>query len=304
MKLDFNISTVTCCSKFKLCDITCETEPCETVACADGYGIGTNITKYDIGKTRLNVVFPDGTAYNDIDLNFAPATKAYGQFKITGGNEGVIVVDVNGVVVSNAIYYTSIEAMVDNLVNTANGSCQTTGWYMEKVSADTIKVISKYPGATYNGLALNIGISGNLTLDTPLATDPTAFGSGTDNCVEFGIADLYGTNTPPTGNSGPDFQDGVYEFTYIVYNTSGVEVARKQKCVLFDCNVQRCVKDAVIKLGDDCCSDCKEELAEKVLLIKSKIEQAKAQLEKGLGDCANKTIKSANKLCTNICLDC
>ncbi len=302
MKLDFNISTVTCCSKFKLCDITCETEPCETVACADGYGIGTNITKYDIGKTRFNVKFPDGTTYNDIDLGFAPATKAYGQFKIVSGSIGAIVVDVNGVVVSNAIFYTSVEAVVDNLVNTANGSSQTTGWYMEKVGTDTIKVISKNPGATYNSLDLNVGYSGNIVIQ--MINDPTAFGSGTDNCVEFGIADLYGTSTPPAGNSGPDFQDGVYEFTYIVYNTAGVEVVRKQKCVLFDCNVQRCIKDAVIKLGDDCCADCKDELAEKVLLIKSKIEQAKAQLEKGLGDCANKTIKSANKLCTNICLDC
>jgi hypothetical protein len=303
MKLDFNISTVTCCSKFKLCDITCETEPCETVACADGYGIGTNITKYEIGKTRFNVVFPDGTTYNDVNLSFAPATKSYAKFQITGSpTNGAMVVDVNSVVVSNGLYFTDIETLVDNLVNTANGNCQTSGWYMEKVSADTIKVISKNPGATYNGLDLNIGLSGDLTVN--MIDNVTAYGTGVDNCVEFEITDLYGTNTPPTGNSGPDFQDGVYEFTYIVYNTSNVEVARKQKCVLFDCNVQRCVKDAIIKLGDDCCSDCKDELAKTVLLIKSKIEQAKAQLEKGLGDCANKTIKSANKLCTNICLDC
>ena len=303
MKLDFNISTVTCCSKFKLCDITCETEPCETVACDDGYGIGTNITKYDIGKTRFNVVFPDGTAYNDVDLNFAPATKAYADFQITGNpTNGAMVVDVNGVVVSNGLYFTNIESLVNNLVNISNGNCQTSGWYMEKISSDTIRVISKNPGATYNGLDLNIGMSGDLTVN--MIDNITAYGTGVDNCVEFEITDLYGTNTPPSGNSGPDFQDGVYEFTYIVYNTSDVEVARKQKCVLFDCNVQRCVKDAIIKLGDDCCSDCKDELAKTVLLIKSKVEQAKAQLEKGLGDCANKTIKSANKLCTNICLDC
>tara|TARA_R100000742_G_C4279670_1_gene105174 strand:+ start:8577 stop:9488 length:912 start_codon:yes stop_codon:yes gene_type:complete len=303
MKLDFSISTVTCCSKYKLSDITCETEPCETVACTDGYGIGSNITKYDIGKTRFNVKFPDGTMYNDINIkDFVPATKAYGQFQITGGNEGVIVVDVNGVDVSNSYFFTNIETVVDNLVNTANGKCQTSGWYMEKVNADTVKVISKNPGTTYNGLDVNVGLSGNLTVT--MVDDPTAYGVGTDNSVEFEITDLYGTNTPPTGNSGPDFQDGVYEFTYIVYNKSNVEVARKQKCVLFDCNVQKCVKDAIIKLGDDCCSDCHDELAEKVLLIKSKLEQAKAQLEKGLSDCANKTIKSANKICTNICLDC
>jgi len=302
MKLDFTISTVTCCSTYKFCDTTCETEPCETTACTDGYGIGSNITKYDIGKTRFNVKFPDGTAYNDIDLSFAPATKAYGRFQVTGGSNGTIVVDVNGVVVSNVIYTTDISTTIDLLVNTANGKCQETGWYMEKVGTDTVKVISKTAGDTYNGLDVNVGLSGDITVT--MLDDPTAYGSGTSNCVDFTISDLYGSNTPPTGNSGPDFQDGVYEFTYIVYNDSDVEVDRVQKCVLFDCNVKKCVKDSLIKLGDDCCSDCHEELAEKVLLIKSKIEQAKAQLEKGLDDCANKTIKSANKICTNICLDC
>jgi len=302
MKLDFNISTVTACSKFKLCDITCETEPCETVACADGYGIGTNITKYDIGKTRFNVKFPDGTTYNDIDLSFAPATKAYADFQITAGSKGAIVVDVNGQIVSNALYFISIEVLINNLVSTANGNCQTSGWYMQKINSNTIRVISKLPGSTYNNLDLNVGLSEDLTVN--MINQSTNFGTGTDNCVEFGIADLYGTNTPPTGNSGPDFQDGVYEFTYIVYNTAGIEVARKLKCVLFDCGVQKCVKEAVLKLNDDCCSDCDDSLAKEVLLIKSKLEQAKAQLEKGLSDCANKTVKSASKLCANICLDC
>lgn len=303
MKLDFNISSVTCCSKYKFSDTTCETEPCETVACTDGYGIGSNITKYDIGKTRLNVKFPDGTIYNDINVNdFVPATKSYGTFKITGGTVGAITVDVNGVEVSNALFHTSTETTVDNLVNTANGIYQTNDWYMQKIGTDTIRVISKNPGVLHNGLDLNVGFSGDITVQ--MIDDPTAYGVGTDNSFEFGIADLYGTSEPPVGNSGPDFQDGVYEFTYIVYNKSNIEVARIQKCVLFDCNVKKCVKDALIKLADDCCSDCSKDLTEKVLLVKSKIEQAKAQLEKGLGDCANKTIKSANKICTNICLDC
>jgi len=303
MKLDFSISTVTCCSKYKFSDTTCETEPCETVACTDGYGIGTNITKYDIGKTRLNVKFPDGTIYNDINVNdFVPATKSYGKFQITGGTEGAITVDVSGVEVSNTLFHTSTETTVDNLVNTANGNCQTSGWYMEKIGTDTIKVISKKPGVLYNGLDLNIGFSGDITV--LMIDDPTAYGLGVDNSFDFGITDLYGTSTPPVGNSGPDFQDGVYEFTYIVYNKSNIEVARKHKCVLFDCNVKKCVKEAIIKLADDSCSDCSKDLTKKVLLVKSKIEQAKAQLEKGLSDCANKTIKSANKICTNICLDC
>jgi len=303
MKLDFTISSVSCCDKYKFCDTTCETEPCETVACTDGYGIGTNITKYDIGKTRFNVKLPDGTLYSDINISdFVPATKSYGTFKITGGTTGVIAVDVNGVEVSNAYYYGSIETTVDTLVNTANGNCQTSGWYMEKVGTDTIKVISKNPGVLYNGLSLNVGISGNLTI--LMIDDPTAYGLGVSNCVEFGLADLHGTSEPPVGNSGPDFQDGVYEFTYIIYNKSNVEVERVTKCILFDCNVKRCVKEAIIKLADDSCSACSKDLTEKVLLIKSKIEQAKAQLEKGLSDCANKTIKSAGKICTNICLDC
>lgn len=300
--LDFSISPVSCCDKYKLCDITCEPDPCETVKCTDGYGVAGNITKYDIGSTALNVVFPDGTTYNNVNLGFKPATKAYGQFQITGGTTGAIVIDINGVVVANALFTTNIETTIDLLVNIANGIAQTTGWYAEKVGTDTIKIISRTAGTTYNGLAVNVGISGDITV--LMIDDPTAYGTGTDNCIEFEIQDLYGTNNPPSGNSGPDFQDGVYTFTYIIYNTSGIEIGRVTKCFLFDCNVKRCVKEAVIKLGDACCDDCGNDLVEKVLKIKSKIEQAHAQLEKGLTDCANKTIKSAGKVCKNICLDC
>ena len=300
--LNFTVSVATCCSKYKFCDTTCETEPCETIACADGYGIGTNITKYQIDKTRFNVKFPDGTTYSDIDLSFVPATKSYAEFALASGNQGTVVVDINGVIVSNVIFTTDIETTVDLLVNTANGKAQDTGWYMEKIGTNRIKVISMIAGTTYNGLDLNVGLSGNLTV--VMYDVLTAYGVGTSNCFEFGIADLYTTNTAPTNNSGPDFKDGVYEFTYILYNSSSIEIARVTKCILFDCNVKRCVKESIIKLADDCCSDCSDDLTEKVLLIKSKIEQAKAQIEKGLGDCANKTIESANKICTNICLDC
>ena len=300
--LDFSISPVGCCDTYRFCDTTCEQEPCNAIECTDGYGINGNPTKYDIGSTALNVVFPDGTTYNNVNFGFVPATKPYGQFQITGGTFGTIVIDVNGVLVSNAIFTTDIETTVDLLVNIANGKAQDTGWYAEKVGTDTIKIISTTPGTTFNGLDVNVGLSGDLTVT--MVNDPTAYGVGESNCFEFTIDQIYGSSTPPSGNSGPDFQDGVYQFTYIVYDSLGIEIGRVTKCLLFDCNVKRCVKEAVLKLGDACCDDCERALAEKVLKIKSKIEQAHAQLSKGLTDCANKTIKSAGKICKNICLDC
>lgn len=301
MKLDWSISPVSCCDKYKLCDTTCEESILNTVACDDGYGVGTNITKYQIGRTALNVKFPDGTTYNDVDLGYLPATKAYGQFQLTSGSTGAIVVDVAGVLVGNTVFVADIETTIDNLINTINGNRELTGWYAEKVGTDTVTLYSLKGGADYNGLDVNIGLSGDLTVN--MIVDPTANGRGTD-CIEFGIADLYGTSTPPPGNSGPNFQDGVYEFTYIVYDSSGIEVGRETKCVLFDCNVQQCVKSAVLKMGDACCSDCDDKAAQDILIIKSKIEQAHAQLSKGLTDCATKTILSAGKKCTNLCLDC
>ena len=54
-----------------------------------------------------------------------------------------IVVDVNGVDVSNSYFFTNIETVVDNLVNTANGKCQTSGWYMEKVVLILLKLYLK-----------------------------------------------------------------------------------------------------------------------------------------------------------------
>ena len=301
MKLDYSISLVSCCDKYKLCDTTCEESILNTVACDDGYGVGTNITKYQVGSTRLNVVFPDGTTYNDVDLGYLPATKAYGEFQLTSGSSGAIVVDVAGVLIGNTVFVADIETTIDNLINTINGNRDLTGWYAQKVGTDTITIYSMKVGTDYNGLDVNVGISGDLTIN--MLIDPTANARGTE-CIEFGIADLYGSSTPPAGNSGPNFQDGVYEFTYIVYNDSGIEVGRETKCILFDCNVQNCVKEAVLKMADSCCSDCDDKATETILKIKSKIEQAHAQLAKGLTDCANKTIKSAGKLCTNLCLDC
>ena len=302
MKLDFSVSNVECCSKVKLCDTTCEFDPCLEVACTDGYGIGTNKTKYDIGSTAFNFKMPDGTIYNNVNLNFKPATRAYGKFTVTGGTTGAIVVNVGGVLVANTVFMTDVETTLKNLVNVANGDSKNTGWHMELIGTDTIKVISNIPGVLYNGLSVNVGLSGNLIVT--MVDDPTAYGSGVDNCVEFGIADIYTTNAAPVGNSGPDFADGVYEITYIIYDSVGVEIDRVTKCILFDCMVKACVKSAIMKLGDGCCGGCEDELVERVLKIKSKIEQAHAQLAEGLGDCANSTIESAGKLCTNICLDC
>lgn len=302
MKLDFSVSNVDCCSKVKLCDTTCEFDPCLEIACADGYGIGTNKTKYDIGSTAFNFKMPSGAIYNNVNLNFKPATRAYGKFTITGGTTGAIVVNINGLLVSNTVFMTDVETTLKNLVNTANGDSKNTGWHMELIGTDTIKVISNIPGVLYNGLDVNVGLSGDITVT--MIDDPTAYGSGVDNCVEFLISDIYGTNTAPVGNSGPDFADGVYEITYIIYDLLGVEIDRVTKCILFDCNVKACVKAAVLKLEDGSCGGCSDDLIERVLKIKSKIEQAHAQLAEGLGDCANSTIQSAGKLCNNICLDC
>ena len=100
-----------------------------------------------------------------------------------------------GVLVANTVFMTDVETTLKNLVNVANGDSKNTGWHMELIGTDTIKVISNIPGVLYNGLSVNVGLSGNLTVT--MVDDPTAYGSGVDNCVEFGIADIYTTNAAP-----------------------------------------------------------------------------------------------------------
>ena len=194
--LDFNASFVSCCDKIALCDITCEFDPCASVACTDGYGIDTNPTKYNIGSTGFHIKFPDGTEYLNVDFGFKPATRSYGQFTITGGSIGAIVIDVNGQLVSNTIFMTDIETTLKNLVNTANGDSENTGWHMELVGTDTIKVISNVAGDLFNGLDVNVGLSGDITVT--MVDDPTAYGSGVSNCVEVTMPDVYGANENQT----------------------------------------------------------------------------------------------------------
>lgn len=300
--LDFSIAFIECCNKLNICDITPQVGLCCGDEPTTGYGFDINNTKYDVAQTLWHVKFPDGTEYQNVDFCFVPAARSYGQFQITGGTTGSIVVDMNGVLLGDAVFTTDVETTIDLLVNDINGSCKGTNWIAEKISTDKVKVISLIGGTDYNGLNLNVGLSGDIT--TTMIDDPTAYGAGTTDCFEIEMTDIYGSSNPPSGNAGPNFQDGVYTFTYIILDSSGIEIDRKQKLFLFDCNVKACVKKAVLKLGDSCCNDCDDKTVDTILKIKSKIEQANYQLDKGLIDCANKTIKSAGKLCTNLCLDC
>ena len=100
----------------------------------------------------------------------------------------------------------------------------------------------------------------------------------------------------------PQWLDGVYTLTYIVYDLSGSEIARKTKKFFIDCNAKNCLKSLIKTLLSDCI-DC-EGSDPRVVMLRSKLEAAWNQFDECLYECAQETIDSVNKQCKNFCLDC
>lgn len=303
--LDFSITQLDCCTKVQFCDITCEHDPVNVGACCDGYGENDNISKRDIAYCRWNIEFPDGSTYTNLDLGWKPGLKSFGSFQVTGGTTGVIVVAIQNQVIGQAIFTSTVAFTVQLLVQSINASSSTTGWVAEIDSNDPTLVVvtSTKQGAEFNGLNVAVSVSGDITVN--LITDPTEGGTDDTDCVCINLDDIYNTcNCDPCGCDVESvYPDGVYRWTYILYDSNDVEIARKSNYVLFDCQVKACYRKAILGMGEDLCG-CGGKLEERLIKLKMKMEQAHLQLEECLYDCANKTIQSASKMCKNICLDC
>lgn len=300
--LDIEASMVDCCNTLQVCDVTCENnffdfnyQPCAPKNCDTGYSYDGNPDKKDVASTKFNFVFPDGNSYLGVDVGWKPDNRAYAQMKLTGGTSGTIMVDVNGTVLGWAIFTTSIQLTLQQLLISINTASNFTGFraFFKDGTTDTLWIQAVWGGTSYNGMTLKVTVSGDLTATTPVGT--TTGGTDADNCAQITLGDIYGND------STDNFPSGVYSITYITYDSLNVELGRVTEKVLIDCSVVECMLNTLLS-GDDC--SCNATIDENLVKVRMKIEQAKEQFAEGLYDCANKTIMAAEKLCTNICLDC
>ncbi|MHA2402478.1 MAG: hypothetical protein ACXADH_05750, partial [Candidatus Kariarchaeaceae archaeon] len=156
LDLDFTVCMTDDCKQARFCDTTCEFDYMKPANCVDGYGYLDNPNKIDIGSTRFNWVFPDESYVTDADISWKPGTKASNEFQITGGTEGVVVVDVNSVVIGDVIFITDIETTVGLLVTSINNNTSLTGWKarVKYNTTDTIVISHESYGTEYNGLTV------------------------------------------------------------------------------------------------------------------------------------------------------
>jgi hypothetical protein len=300
---NISISMTDCCNTISICDTTCYYDACNSTTCTDGYGIGTNIHKWDVGKTKFNITFPNGSIITGVDLSYMPNNRTWASCQITGGNSGSVSLSVVGLpTLGSADFNTDIATTVVDLVRNINAGTATHKFkaYVDGSSSDTFKIFRSEKGTTYNGAGAVFAVAGTMT------TTMTALSGGTDadDCHTTTLAKIYEASGSPVlnNNAGPNFADGVWTFEYVLYDAAGTtEYGRVSKKLLFNCNAINCLKETLLA-QDDC--GCSEELDERILRTRLKIEQATYQFNEGLYDCANSTIIKANSLCSDVCLDC
>ena len=299
---NLSISMTDCCNTIEICDTTCFYDACNTTECTDGYGIGTNIDKWTVEKTKFNITFPNGSLLSGVDLGYIPNNRSWASIQIAGtsGTASLIVTGLGSIGFAN--FNTDIATTVIDLVRDINAGTATHKFkaYVSGASSDTIKIFRSEKGTTYNGIAVSVIGTGTMSGSIGTLTG----GTDADDCKSVTLADIYEASGSPVlnNNAGPNFADGVWIFEYVLYNADAtVEYGRVSKNVLFDCNAVKCLKETL--LSQDNCG-CNEELDTKILRTRLKIEQATHQFNEGLYDCANETIIKANSMCSDVCLDC
>ncbi|MHA2401856.1 MAG: hypothetical protein ACXADH_02610 [Candidatus Kariarchaeaceae archaeon] len=304
LELDFEICVAECCDQIEFCDTTCELNPLKPALCCDGYGALGNITKRDIAYTRFNWKFPDGTTFTDVDAQWQPAVTACANILYTAGTTGSTVVIIGNVFIGAATFTTTLEAMVIALVNDINSLSAQHGFtatYVEGVVPGTydVTVCKTETGVQYNSLLVVVSGTGDIaaTFDTV-----TSGGTNGSNCRVWLLTDLYGVDCP--GPTYPNWPDGVYEITYILYDDQDNEIARKSKKFLVDCNAKRCVCELIKLVASGKCQCSTEEFDARLVKLRSKLDAAYIQFDECLHDCAQETVLEVGKQCENFCLDC
>ena len=151
--LSFNISESNDCRSATLCDTTCLINHYDKFTCCDGYGVEGNISREDIAYTRFHWKFPNGNEFLNVDMNWVPGTRAKGIFDIPSGTNGVIVVDIDSLVIGQTVFITDIATTRATLIQSINSIASQTGWqaYEDPNQSDRIIVESINLGNEYNG---------------------------------------------------------------------------------------------------------------------------------------------------------
>jgi len=241
---------------------------------------------------------PSGVQLLNINLFWQPGTRAKAEFQVTAGTTGVIVAAINNVIVGQQIFITDIPTTVALLIQNINTIASQTGWqaYLLTGTTDTIVIESTKLGIQYNGLPLNVSVSGDITVT--LNTDPTAGANGFNDCICFGLPEIYENDCPPN-----EFEDGVHEVTYILYDDNDQEIGRKKKYVLFTCLLECIIRRLTLLSAEDKCT-CSDKFDARLVELRLMLEKAGIQMDDCLYDCANDTMILAHKMADGICLDC
>lgn len=298
--LSFNISQENDCKTVVLCDSTCKVNHYNKYTCCDGYGVDDNINVEDIDHTLFHFQMPDGNEFFNVDMGWVPGTRAKGSFQVTGGTDGVIVVDVDSLIIGQAIFVTDIATTVELLIQSINSIAANTGWqaYLLDGTTDTVIICSVEMGEEFNGKDITLSFSGDLT--GTMITDPTAGANGNQSCISFSTEDIYGIdNCPPTN----DFADGVYHITYMLFDADDKELHRVTNSVLFTCKLKECIRKLILLPAENSCV-CSDGFNKKLVELRLMLEKAEVQMDQCLYDCANDTILRAHKFAQGICLDC
>jgi len=289
-----------CCDQVEFCDATCIVNYASMFSCCDGYGVGDNIEVYEVNRTEFHWVFPDGTIFQNVDVDFVPSTPARNIFTVVSGTTGSIAVKVQGVTIGMALFTTTLLNMVVDLVTSINGQSSVTGWTADYDSNLQVTLYSTSTGNDQNNMAVDVWVGGNIQANQASLT--TNSGRGTDSsCYTFTLQDLY--ESGPCPESYPKFPDGVYSITYILYGDDDEEITRRTVQFFFDCNVRNCFKNLLLKIAHECpCKD--EDTALKVADIRNKMDAACIMFSEGDYEHANDTIQDAARMCNDFCIDC
>lgn len=298
--LTFSVTENNDCSTATLCDTTCLINHYNKYTCCDGYGVEGNISREDISYTRFNWKLPDGQEFNDVNMYWVPGTRAKGIFDVVSGTNGVIVVDINGTVIGQTVFITDIATTRATLIQSINSIASQTGWqaYENPNVSSEIIVESINLGIEFNAKPVGVTVSGDIVIN--MIQDPTSGANGNTDCICFNINDIYelSPETPPS-----EFPDGVYEVTYILYNSLDEEIGRAKCNFLFTCILDCMIRKIILLPADSKCV-CSDKFDERLVELRLMKEKAEIQFDDCLYDCTNDTIKKAHKMAESICLDC
>jgi hypothetical protein len=305
LALDFTACIADDCKSIQFCDTTCVYDPILPANCVNGYGYLDNPTKRDVDYARFNWVYPDGSVDNNINLGWKPGTKSFAEFKLISGTNGIIIVDIEGLVLGSTVFITDIATSMALLAISINATSSTTGWsaQIKEGTTDTITITQVNYGVEYNKLTTNVTLSGDLTAQVAGVDDLTIGGTDETSCFCITRENIY-TASNSTAVVYNSFPDGVHTISYILYDSLSQEIARKTKKFLYTCFLVNGIKELLISMTNETCACSHDKVNERIIELRMMLEQAQVEFDECLFDCAQNTINKACKLLDRICTGC